>query len=122
MIFLNGITILLLYELTGEFIVLSLQISVPGPVVGMALLFLTLLVRGRSAPSLDMASSVLLNHLPLLFVPAGVGMMVHFERLAVEWLPIVVALVLSTLVTMAATAAIAMGMTRMLFNRETDNA
>ena len=122
MTFLNGITLLLLYELAGESIVLLLRIPIPGPVVGMVLLFLTLLIRGHSAPALDTASSALLNHLPLLFVPAGVGMMVHFDRLAAEWLPIVVALLLSTLVTMAATAAIAEGMTRLLPNSETDNA
>lgn len=40
------------------------------------------------------------------FVPAGVGMMVHFDRIINEWLPISIALILSTVITMAATAAI----------------
>jgi len=48
----------------------------------------------------------LLSHLSLLFVPAGVGMMVHFDRIASEWLPITLALFFSTLITMVATAAI----------------
>jgi holin-like protein len=103
--FLNGVTLLLIYQLIGEFGALLLRIPVPGPVLGMILLFLTLILRKGSGESLDSASSALLSHLSLLFVPAGVGMMVHFDRIANEWLPISVALVLSTVLTMALTAA-----------------
>ena len=102
--FINGITLLLMYELVGEVSALLLPIPVPGPVIGMLLLFLTLLIRGRSTSTLDSASTGLLTHLSLLFVPAGVGIMVHFERLAAEWLPIVLTLVVSTALTMMATA------------------
>lgn len=106
MSFLNGITLLLIYQLAGEISVLLLRIPVPGPVLGMIMLFITLVWRGRSSTSLDSASTALLSHLSLLFVPAGVGMMVHFDRIINEWLPISIALILSTVVTMAATAAI----------------
>ncbi|MBE9066238.1 CidA/LrgA family protein [Leptolyngbya cf. ectocarpi LEGE 11479] len=102
--FLNGITWLLLYELVGEVSVLMLPIPIPGPVVGMVLLFLTLLLRGRSTAALDAAGTTLLSHLSLLFVPAGVGLMVHFERIAQEWVAIGTALVLSTGVAIATTA------------------
>ena len=104
--FLNGITLLLIYQLAGEISVLLLRIPVPGPVLGMIMLFITLVWRGRSSTSLDSASTALLSHLSLLFVPAGVGMMVHFDRIINEWLPISIALILSTVITMAATAAI----------------
>lgn len=104
--FLNGITLLLIYQLAGEISVLLLRIPVPGPVLGMIMLFITLVWRGRSSTSLDSASAALLSHLSLLFVPAGVGMMVHFDRIINEWLPISIALILSTVITMAATAAI----------------
>ena len=120
MAFLNGITILLIYQLAGEISVLLLGIPVPGPVLGMIMLFLTLLVRRGSSESLDAGSGALLSHLSLLFVPAGVGMMVHFDRITHEWLPISVALVLSTVVTMAATAAIMVG-TRRLLSRKSRN-
>ena len=111
--FLNGVTLLLIYQLIGEFSVLLLRIPVPGPVLGMILLFLTLMLRKRSGESLDSASSALLSHLSLLFVPAGVGMMVHFDRIANEWLPISVALLLSTILTMAVTAAAMLGSRRL---------
>ncbi len=116
--FLNGITLLLIYQLAGEVGVQLLHWPVPGPVLGMLLLFLTLLLRKGIAPSVGAASTALLSHLSLLFVPAGVGMMVHFEHLANEWLPIVVALVLGTVVTMATSALVMQGASR-LFSSET---
>lgn len=100
---LAAITTLLMYQLAGEVISRLFHLPVPGPVMGMALLFLTLLRRGLSSP-LRETSLNLLQHLSLLFVPAGVGVMVHFNRLADEWLPITAALLVSTLVTLAASA------------------
>ena len=112
--FLNGITILLAYQLAGEVGALMLPIPIPGPVLGMVLLFLTLLVRGRPTPSLETASTGLLSHLSLLFVPAGVGMIVHFERIGQEWFGISLAIVLSTGLSIAATAAVMQLATRQL--------
>ena len=117
MSFLNGVTLLLIYQLAGEISVMLLRIPVPGPVLGMIMLFLTLMLRGRSSESLDGASSALLSHLSLLFVPAGVGMMVHFDRIVTEWLPIGIALVLSTVITMVVTALVMSGGNRLLSYR-----
>lgn len=114
MAFVNGITLLLIYQLVGEFTVLYLKLPVPGPVMGMILLFVTLLIRRGTPDSLSTASGHLLSHLSLLFVPAGVGMMVHFERIGNEWLPISVAILLSAVITLAATAGIMAGCNRLL--------
>lgn len=106
MLFLNGITLLLVYQLAGEIIVRLLGVPIPGPVLGMVMLFITMMIRGRASESVEQASTALLSHLSLLFVPAGVGMMAHFGRIAEEWLPITLALLLSTVITMVATALI----------------
>ena len=116
--FLIGITVLLSYQLIGEALVLLLDLPVPGPVIGMLLLFLTLLVRKRSGQALDTAAGSLLSHLSLLFVPAGVGAMLHFQRIGSEWLPISAALVLSTLLTLVVTAFVMKGLQRVLARRE----
>ncbi len=112
--FLNGITLLLVYQLAGEITVRLAGVPIPGPVLGMVMLFITLWIRGRTPESVEQASSALLAHLSLLFVPAGVGMMAHFDRIADEWLPIVLALLLSTVITMIATALIMQLTTRWL--------
>ena len=101
---LRAITVLLVCQLIGEVVVRALALPVPGPVVGMFLLYAALSVR-RSAPAtLARTSNALLQHLSLLYVPAGVGVMVHFALIRREWLPIALTLVLSTLVTLVVTA------------------
>lgn len=103
---LGAITLLLVYQLVGEVIAQALSLPVPGPVLGMVLLFLSLAVRAELAQSLRDTANGLLQHLSLLFVPAGVGVMVHAELIAAEWLPIVVALVASTAIAMVVTALV----------------
>lgn len=100
----TGFMVLLLYELVGEVLVLLLNLPTPGPVVGMMLLWITLIGLGRIPEDLDQTATTLLSHLSLLFVPAGVGVMVHFQRIRSEWIAIVVALLLSTVVTLMVTA------------------
>jgi holin-like protein len=101
---LGAITLLLVYQLVGEVIAQLFGLPVPGPVIGLALLFLTLAARGKVSNELRDTSNGLLSHLSLLFVPAGVGIMVHFTRLGDEWLPIVAALIGSTVITIGVTA------------------
>jgi holin-like protein len=101
---LAALTTLLVYQLVGEVIAQVLGLPIPGPVIGLALLFTTLAIRGGAGAGLRDTANGLLGHLSLLFVPAGVGVMVHFARLGDEWLPIVAALVGSTVLTIAATA------------------
>jgi holin-like protein len=103
---LTALTVLLVYQLVGEVTVVALRLPIPGPVVGMALLFVTLIVRGAVNEDLRQTANGLLQHLSLLFVPAGVGVMAHLGRLTHEWLPITVSLVLSTLATIAVTALV----------------
>lgn len=100
---LGALTLLLLYQLAGEVIAQFFALPIPGPVIGMALLFATLVVRGGVSNELRDTASNLLQHLSLLFVPAGAGVMVHFSRLGEEWPAIVGALVISTFVTLGVT-------------------
>ena len=100
----HTITLLLLYQLGGEVLVRLLGLPIPGPVVGMTLFFLTLLAKDHISHDTRQNVGALLQHMSLLFVPAGVGVMVHLQRVAGEWLPITLALVLSTFAGMAVTA------------------
>lgn len=110
---LGAITILLVFQLAGEIVRLLTGAPVPGPVIGMALLFAALVLRRRLTDGRGLAeipetlvntADGLLRHLSLLFVPAGVGVMLYLPLIAAEWLAISVALVASTLITIAVTA------------------
>ena len=102
----NTITLLLLYQLVGEILARLLGLPIPGPVIGMGLLFLALLARGRVSEGLKTGAGSLLQHLSLLFIPAGAGVMLHLQRVENEWLPITLALIVSTFAGMAVTALV----------------
>lgn len=103
---LNTLLILLVFQTMGEGLVYLFSLPVPGPVIGMLLLLAYLIVKKEAAAKLAPTSSQLLSHMALLFVPAGVGISVHMHRIAGEWLPILVALVVSTVVSIVVTAAV----------------
>ncbi|MEI7431680.1 MAG: CidA/LrgA family protein [Betaproteobacteria bacterium] len=108
----NTLSLFLIYQLAGELLVRALGFPIPGPVVGMALLFVTLLAKGHAGEELKTNTASLLQHLSLLFVPAAAGIMLHLQRVANEWLPLSVALVVSTFAGMAVTALVLKAMTR----------
>ncbi|MGQ9370506.1 CidA/LrgA family protein [Azospirillum sp. ST 5-10] len=111
---LRFVTLLLLCQLAGELIALAAGLPVPGPVLGMVLLFAGLVARGRVPDGLRDVAGGLLRHLSLLFVPAGTGIIVHLDRLAAEALPIVVAVVGSTVLAIAVTARLMAALLRRL--------
>ncbi|MBH8580623.1 CidA/LrgA family protein [Bisbaumannia pacifica] len=101
-----GLSVLLGFQLLGELLARGLAMPVPGPVIGMALLLGGLLVLGRVPEGLRRTGEGLLRHLTLLFVPAGVGMMVHFELIRADLWPLLITLVASTAITLAVTAKV----------------
>jgi holin-like protein len=115
---LASITLLLVYQTIGEVLVHTLNLPIPGPVVGMLMLFITLVVRKSVSQELRDTSQSLLQHLSLLFVPAGVGVMAHFTRISDEWLPLLVALLVSTVLTIGVTALTMSGLLKLSSKRE----
>ena len=101
---LAAITTLLVYQLIGEVLVHFFALPVPGPVVGLLLLFISLWMKGSIPDGLHTTANTILQHLSLLFVPAGVGVMVHFARVSGEVIPIVVAVLGSTALAIAVAA------------------
>lgn len=101
---LGALTILLVFQLAGEALALAFGLPVPGPVIGMALLFAALAIRGSLSEPLRDTAQGLLAHLSVLFVPAGVGVMVHARLLADQWPALLAALLVSTVLTLGFTA------------------
>lgn len=97
------LTVILGCQLAGESLVVALGLPVPGPVLGMVLLFLGLVIRGGIPEGIERVGGALLSHLSLLFVPAGVGVMLHGALIGRDWLAVSAALVLSTLATVLVT-------------------
>jgi holin-like protein len=101
---LNAITALLVFQLIGEVLVRGIGLTIPGPVIGLALLALAVKVSDKFRRAVEPTAAGLLRHLSLLFVPAAVGIVQHLPRLAAEGLAIGTALVVSTIATLVVTA------------------
>ena len=108
---LNYLTLIFGCQLAGEAFVVATGIPVPGPVMGMALLFAGLAVRGGVPAELEKVGGVLLANLSLLFVPAGTGIMVHLSLLAGDGIAVSAALIVSTVGTIAITGLIMQALT-----------
>jgi holin-like protein len=100
---LSGLAVLLLCQSLGEALARGLKLPLPGPVLGL-LLLLAMLNWAPLRDTVAAGAEPLLQHLSLLFVPVGVGVVTHVALLSQYGLRIVVVLVLSTLVGLAVTA------------------
>ncbi len=98
---LRGLSWLVLCQLLGTALNVLLLPMLPGPIIGMLLLFVFLLSRGEVGEPLSVASSSLLKYLPLILVPPAVGVMAYASDIAADFWAVVGALVLSLLVSVA---------------------
>ncbi len=98
----------------GEIVSQALHLPVPGPVLGMVFLAGLLVLRGRLSVALGQAADFLLRHLSLFFVPAAVGVISNGARIAREWWPLGVAVVVSTALAITVTALVFQAVERLM--------
>ncbi|WP_299594042.1 CidA/LrgA family protein [uncultured Microbulbifer sp.] len=99
-----GAGLLVAFDLTGRTLTSALSLPVPGPVLGMLLLLLALMLYGRVPRGLAEVAEQLLRYLVLILLPATVG--IYFLRdLAInDWIALAVAMVVGTLISFTLTA------------------
>jgi len=92
----RALAILLAFQLGGETLARGLGLPVPGPVIGLAALFLTLTLRPRLRETMQATTDTILGNLSLLFVPAGVGVIAHLDTFGRNGPALIAALTVST--------------------------
>jgi holin-like protein len=120
-----ALAILLGCQLLGELLRQSLHLPLPGPLIGMFVLTLALLVGGTGRTQaaagppawLVQTSNGLVAHMGLLFVPAGVGVIAELGLLRRAWLPILAGLVVSTVLGLVVTGLVMHHVTRLVERR-----
>lgn len=110
---LASLTIIILFQLAGDALQNMLRLPIPGPVIGMALLLGGLLLDGRLPTELDRAATGILAYLPMLFVPAGVGVMAHFDLIGANLPAIITGVMVSSVPAIVITAATMRGVERL---------
>jgi holin-like protein len=105
---------ILVLQLVGEALQKYFNLSIPGPVIGLILMLLTLMM--TNSKKLNMltplrtniinTSETLLSYLSLLFVPIGVGVVMHLQLLEMQLLRILVVILIGTMSTMIFTSLV----------------
>jgi holin-like protein len=105
---------ILVLQLIGEALQKYFNLSIPGPVIGLILMLLTLMM--TNSKKLNMltplrtniinTSETLLSYLSLLFVPIGVGVVMHLQLLEMQLLRILVVILIGTMSTMIFTSLV----------------
>ena len=109
---LNSTFLIFFFQLVGEFIQKFLGLSIPGPVIGLLLLLIMLLLGKKNYYKIPVNFQInlinsaenLLNYLPLLFIPVGVGVVMHLSLLEDNLVPVMLVIIIGTLLTLAVTA------------------
>lgn len=114
-----SLALILLAQLVGEVLARGVGVPVPGPVIGMGLMFVFLLLRDSGPRALsrvlptpltdgtleETARGLLLN-LSLLFVPAGVGVVGRLDLLRTQGVKLGIVLLVSTVASLLASVLV----------------
>ena len=105
---------ILVLQLIGEALQKYFHLSIPGPVIGLILMLLTLMI--TNSKKLNMLATLrtniintyetLLSYLSLLFVPIGGGVVMHLQLLETQLLRILVVILIGTMSTMIFTSLV----------------
>ena len=109
---LRSIFVIFFFQLLGEFIKKFFEIRIPGPVIGLILLLVTLifLKKFKKTAMVNLKTDVvntsnyILSYLSLLFVPIGVGVVMHLSYLENNLFRVLIIVFISTILTIGGTA------------------
>ena len=105
--------VLLGCQAAGDVIHQASGIPLSGPVIGMIVLLAALTVRGGASDEFCRSGQTTLGYLSLFFVPPGVGIMQYLPQLRAHWLPVLLALIVSTALAMASGALVMQSVERL---------
>ena len=109
---LRSIFVIFFFQLLGEFFKKFFEMRIPGPVIGLILLLVTLifLKKFKKTAIINLKADVIntsnyiLSYLSLLFVPIGVGVVMHLSYLENNLFRVLIIVFISTILTIAGTA------------------
>ena len=116
--FIGQFCVILLITFIGELLNFIIPLPVPAGVYGMALLFIALCLRIIRLDMVEGAGDFLIEIMPVMFIPAGVGLMSSWGALKPMLIPAAIAIVGVTVIVMGVAGTSAQGMIRAGKRRE----
>lgn len=108
--YLRQLLIILIFSFIGELLHSLIPIQVPASIYGLVLLFIALLTGIIQLPQVKEAAKYLIEIMPLMFIPAGVGLLESWGDLKSILIPVLILLVVSTILVMGISGKVTQGM------------
>lgn len=105
--FLRQFIIILVISFIGELLKYILPLPVPASIYGMVILFVGLLTGLIKLENVREAGRFLIEIMPIMFIPAGVGVMASWGVLSPIMVPVAVIIVVALITVMAVTGRLA---------------
>ncbi len=107
--YLRQLLIILIFSFIGEVLHSLIPIQVPASIYGLVLLFIALLTGIIQLPQVKEAAKYLIEIMPLMFIPAGVGLLESWGDLKSILIPVLLLLVASTILVMGVSGKVTQG-------------
>ena len=104
--YLKQFLVILIISLIGEVLKYLIPLSVPASIYGMVILFLCLLTGAIKLEQVKDAGKFLIEIMPVMFIPAGVGLITSWEVLKTMLVPVCLVTFITLLTVMVATGRI----------------
>ncbi|KRN54560.1 hypothetical protein IV74_GL002144 [Carnobacterium divergens DSM 20623] len=111
---------ILSFSFLGEVLSKVFTLPIPGSVIGMLLLFLALQFKLLKVKDVETVGGFLLGNLSILFLPAGVGIMVYFPVIKDTWWLLLIISLLTTAFTIGFVGLIVQGVKRKFEDNSVD--
>lgn len=118
--YLKQFSIILLLSFGGELFRQILPLPVPASVYGLILMLLALCTGILKVDQVKEASQFLIEIMPVMFIPAAVGLITAWKILRPIWIPVIVITVVTTVIVMAVTGRVTQGIIRRNKKKESE--
>ena len=108
--FLKQFSIILLISFLGEILHMLIPLPVPASVYGLVLMLGALVTGILKLGQVRETATFLIEIMPVMFIPAGVGLMESWSSLQPVWIPVILITIVTTVLVMAVTGKVTQAM------------
>ena len=107
--YLKQLLIILIFKFAGEILHYVVPLQIPASIYGLVLLFAALVLGFIKLPQVEETAKLLIEVMPLMFIPAGVALLESWGDLKPILIPVAVIMVVSTVLVMGVSGKVTQG-------------
>ena len=98
--------IILAVTFIGEILKYIIPLPIPASIYGLILMLIILKTKIISLEQVNETGTFLIEIMPLMFIPAAVGLLVSWDVLKNIWIPVIIITILTTVIVMIVTGKV----------------